>query len=154
MFRLSGRAHAGSKGDRTAVIRASQLDTHDISIGDIDAAAHLTLEQASLIICNSLGVLELRPQLGSMVRSSEGNIIGSKVAPGSQTQGGPEEAIEPGIDGWSEAGDHRDSAEGSGAIESLQCPVSPSEITSRVFETSCYSTLHAHVWYSSDLPLS
>ena len=63
--RLAGEVHAGSSGDRCAVIRALKLDSDAIQIADVKAGRRLRLEQSTLITCSLSGALELRPQQDS-----------------------------------------------------------------------------------------
>jgi hypothetical protein len=53
---------AGSGGDRSAVIRALQLDSAQVQIAGVVAGRRLCLQEATLIVCGPGGGLDLHPQ--------------------------------------------------------------------------------------------
>lgn len=71
--RLTGAAHAGSRGDRRAVIRVQHLDSDQVQIAGIRATSRLSLDQATLVICSPEGHLELRPQQSASQSCREDN---------------------------------------------------------------------------------
>ena len=62
LCRLSGKVHAGSKGDRSSVIQALELNSDAVQIADVKAGRRLRLQQAMLINCTPSGGLELSAQ--------------------------------------------------------------------------------------------
>ena len=62
LSRLYGRAHAGSKGNSTALIKALQFCTDQIQISDKKVGEFIECEEPALLSCNSSGFLEMRCQ--------------------------------------------------------------------------------------------
>lgn len=59
---LYGKAHAGSKGDKTALVKALQICTDEVQIADMRVGEHVECEWPVLLSCNVAGFLEMRSE--------------------------------------------------------------------------------------------